>query len=348
MTARTWVGGNDDNNALAAANWSPAGTPQMGDDLTVVTGTLNIANTNLAKNVLNLQDATEGGGPVVLNLNGNARVGVAGSLFFGDNPTFNVTGFDRLDASGGLSAITGSIDLAKHSHLVVTGSLEFVYTDSLSGAAGSSIVNNGTIETEDGLVSVAVRGTGTLGFSGYHDGAGVSEITSAISHGQTIALDPAVFGMTLTLTHPDTFHGILDIIQPPFPSSGDVSVGTGWRQGDELRRQRQSADTQGRPPRSGHTQPGKSASSIHLGDLRNQQYDPRFPAGSGECDIIDCGDPEGSSGAETPGYGVTAGRWPVAAAGAARGIPFQPALAFRRPRLSANTQCRSAAIPASP
>lgn len=224
MTARTWVGGNDDNNALAAANWSPAGTPQMGDDLTVVTGTLNIANTNLAKNVLNLQDATEGGGPVVLNLNGNARVGVAGSLFFGDNPTFNVTGFDRLDASGGLSAITGSIDLAKHSHLVVTGSLEFVYTDSLSGAAGSSIVNNGTIETEDGLVSVAVRGTGTLGFSGYHDGAGVSEITSAISHGQTIALDPAVFGMTLTLTHPDTFHGILDIIQPPFPSSGDVSV----------------------------------------------------------------------------------------------------------------------------
>ena len=123
MTARTWVGGNDDNNALAAANWSPAGTPQMGDDLTVVTGTLNIANTNLAKNVLNLQDATEGGGPVVLNLNGNARVGVAGSLFFGDNPTFNVTGFDRLDASGGLSAITGSIDLAKHSHLVSPAAL---------------------------------------------------------------------------------------------------------------------------------------------------------------------------------------------------------------------------------
>ena len=224
MTDRTWVGGSDSNNALAAANWSPAGTPQRGDDLTVVTGTLNIANTNLAGNVLNLEDGAEGGGAVVLNLNGNASVGVAGSLFFGDDPTFNVAGVDLLNASGGLSAIDGTFDLASHAYLVVTGSLEFAYSDSLSGAAGSAIVNNGTIQTENGMVSVAVSGRGTLGFSGYHDGAGTSEITAAISQGQTIALNPAAFGMTLTLTNPDTFHGILDIVQPPVPSSSDVSV----------------------------------------------------------------------------------------------------------------------------
>jgi hypothetical protein len=68
MTDRTWIGGDDANNALAANNWSPAGTPQPGDDLTIVTGTLDIAHTNLAGDVLNLQDATEGGGSVVLDL----------------------------------------------------------------------------------------------------------------------------------------------------------------------------------------------------------------------------------------------------------------------------------------
>jgi hypothetical protein len=224
MADRTWVGGHNGNNALTAANWSPAGVPQPGDNLTVVTGTLDIAHTNLAGDVVHLQDAAEGGGPIVLDLNGKANIGVAGSLFFGDNPTINASGFDRLDASGGLSAITGTINLADHSHLVVTGRLEFAYTDFLHGPDDSTLINNGIIQTEDGTVSVPVRGTGTLGFSGYHDGHGFSQINAAISHGQTIALNPAVFGMTLDLTDPSTFHGTLDIVQPSFVSDGFVSV----------------------------------------------------------------------------------------------------------------------------
>jgi hypothetical protein len=39
MTARTWIGGTNGNNAMKAANWSPAGVPQHGDTLNASTGT---------------------------------------------------------------------------------------------------------------------------------------------------------------------------------------------------------------------------------------------------------------------------------------------------------------------
>ena len=149
---------------------------------------------------------------------------MAGSLFYGDNPTFNVAGYNRLCASGGLTAIDGSINLAANSHLVVTGSLEFTYADSLSGPANSVLVNNGTIQTADGVVSAPVKGHGTLGFFSYHDGRGEAEITSSIAHGQTVALNPAYLGINLTLTDPSTFHGILDITQQSGASQDTASV----------------------------------------------------------------------------------------------------------------------------
>jgi hypothetical protein len=210
---------------MAAANWSPSGTPQPSDNLTVVSGTLEISRTDLAGNVLNLQDSVVAGGPVVLDLNGDARVGVQGSLFFGDNPTINAAGSDRVDASGGLGAVQGTINLADHAHLIVTGTMQFAYTDTLAGPANAILTNNGTIKTENGNVSVAVNGNGTLGFSGYHDGHGFSLISAPIAGGQTVDLDAAVFGMTMTLTDPGDFHGLLKITQSPsVGSAGDVSV----------------------------------------------------------------------------------------------------------------------------
>jgi hypothetical protein len=91
MATRTWAGGHNGNDALTADNWSPAGVPQPGDNLTVVTGTLNITKTDLAGNKLNLLDDAVGAGPVVLDLNGKARIEAGGSLNFGDPLTVNAT-----------------------------------------------------------------------------------------------------------------------------------------------------------------------------------------------------------------------------------------------------------------
>src|SRR5690242_12983500 len=111
MTNRTWMGGHDGNDAGSSANWSPAGAPQRGDNLTVVDGTLAISRTDLAGDVLHLtQDySVVPMGPIVLDLNGNTKLGVDGWHFAGEQ--INVAGENRLDASGGLSGIFGTIDL---------------------------------------------------------------------------------------------------------------------------------------------------------------------------------------------------------------------------------------------
>jgi len=48
-----------------------------------------------------------GGGRPCLDLGGGARVAIDGSLQFGDPLTVNVTGIDRLDATGGFDFIGG-------------------------------------------------------------------------------------------------------------------------------------------------------------------------------------------------------------------------------------------------
>src|SRR5689334_726243 len=141
---------------------------------------------------------------------------------YGTSVQFDVTGSDRIDASG--AAMFGTINLAAHSHLVVTGNLNFIYTENLVGDPHSSITNNGAIMTENGNVSVPIDGHGTLGFSGYHDGMGSSTISAPIGGGQTVQLDPHFFGMQLTLTDPSDFHGQLDIVKPTTPVDGDIEI----------------------------------------------------------------------------------------------------------------------------
>ena len=152
----------------------------------------------------------------VLNFPAQSSIGVAGT-----RAQFDVTGNDVINDSG--YAISGTIDLAANSHLVVTGNLNFVYTDQLIGDPTGSITNNGSIMTMNGIVSVPVDGNGTLGFGGYHDGMGISSISAPIGSNQTVQLDPHSFGMRLTLADPADFHGLLNVMPNPLPG-GDVSV----------------------------------------------------------------------------------------------------------------------------
>lgn len=134
---------------------------------------------------------------------------------------FDVTGADRLDASG--TAMFGIVNLAAHSHLLNTGSLNFIYAEQLDGDPTASITNNGSIMTANGNVSVPIDGNGTLGFGGYHDSVGTSVISASVSRGQTVQLDPHSFGMNLELADARDFHGMLKIMPNSLPG-GDISV----------------------------------------------------------------------------------------------------------------------------
>lgn len=245
MTNRTWTGGHDGNDAGSAANWSPPGAPQPGDDLTVVSGTLEISPGDLAGNTLHLNDALVSGGdpsgngaPVVLDLNGwGATASIDGSLNFGDPLTANVTSLDFLDATGGFDDISGSINLADHAHLYVTGGqMQFFYGGELIGGEGSLLTNYGRIDlgasngptdapnvvAHPGTVSVLVNGSGTLAFHGYHNGYGYAGISAPITSAQTVELNPGSVGMTLTLFDPGDFHAMLRVDQ--VVGRGNVSV----------------------------------------------------------------------------------------------------------------------------
>jgi hypothetical protein len=197
MTARTWVGGQDGgNNAVSPNNWSPTGAPQPGDNLTVVTGTLDITGpSDLAGNTLHLQDEAIGGGPVVLDLNANgAAAAIDGSLNFGDGLIVNATGQDYLDALGGFNDIGGSINLADHAHLFMTGGeIQFFYGGYLAGGEGSKLTN--------------------YGYAG---------ISAPVTSAQTVELNPGSVGMTLTLFDPADFHALLSVHQ--VTGRGNVSV----------------------------------------------------------------------------------------------------------------------------
>ena len=117
--------------------------------------------------------------------------------------------------TGDVIAMLGKVSLAANSHLVNTGKMNFIYQEYLSGGAHSSLTNNGSIMTEDGNISVAINGHGTLGFSGYHDGPGHSTISAPISGGQTVELAASWWGMTLELADARDFHGLLKLDPNP-------------------------------------------------------------------------------------------------------------------------------------
>jgi len=115
MTDRTWIGGSAKNSIYAAANWSPEGVPEPGDQLFLLEGTANMRGADLSGNVIAM-GATNRLPPItpapaslspVLNVSGGATVKVAvGGDFFSptDNrSTINVSGRNNVDINSGTS-----------------------------------------------------------------------------------------------------------------------------------------------------------------------------------------------------------------------------------------------------
>jgi hypothetical protein len=232
MTSKTWIGGHAGNAAGSAANWSPTGAPQPGDNLTVVTGTLEIGG-RLAGDTLHLNDPGVAVGPVTLDLNGNANISIDGFLQAGNTLTVNVSGTDHLDATNGFATGSnqrgGTFNLAANSHLYVTGSMSFGYGGLVTGGHGAVLTNNGTLMLGastigtgvTGAVATTVNGTGTLVFRGYHSGGGTAEISSKIASTQHVELNPGDNGLTMILSDPKV-HALLSV--DPVVNRGVVSV----------------------------------------------------------------------------------------------------------------------------
>ena len=60
MTDRTWLGGGN-NHARNPNDWSPAGAPQPGDTLSMLNGTMNVRDDDLAGNAVHVGDPITGG-----------------------------------------------------------------------------------------------------------------------------------------------------------------------------------------------------------------------------------------------------------------------------------------------
>jgi hypothetical protein len=162
MTTRTWVGGlHSGYNALNAQAWSPAGAPQPGDYLQMVSGVMSVSHYDLAGNELHLGNGQTDAGYNMLNLNDGADVtanAVGRYLNFGDPLRINVTGTNHF-AADNLEAVQGTVSLAAHSNLVVTGNLQFAYFGDIVGTG--TITNNGLISIAQGDISAHVNGHGT-------------------------------------------------------------------------------------------------------------------------------------------------------------------------------------------
>ena len=141
MTTRTWVDPHSGHRASAwsnPGNWTPYGTPQAGDTLRMPTGRMTIEYSTLPAE-LHLGPASGhlSTGPITLNMvNGNATVGVRGNTYLNFDPadplTVTANGTDHL-AADNLSAVKGTVDVAAHSDLVVTGKMTFAYDGHLEG-----------------------------------------------------------------------------------------------------------------------------------------------------------------------------------------------------------------------
>jgi len=122
--------------------------------------------------------------------------------------TINAFGTDHLNADY-ISAVEGSVNIAAHSNLVVTGNMTFGYAGHLIGPG--TITNNGDISIADGDISANVKGHGTLELHNYHDGTGSQVISGAIGAGQTVWLVDHQHETHTELVNPNTFKAALEV-----------------------------------------------------------------------------------------------------------------------------------------
>jgi hypothetical protein len=96
MTTRSWIGGFNGNDIYAGANWSPAGTPAIGDTLNMRSGIASMSGGNLFGDTLSINTDTSSAQPysATVDLSGNAALSalVSHTAPVQQQVTFNVVG----------------------------------------------------------------------------------------------------------------------------------------------------------------------------------------------------------------------------------------------------------------
>ncbi len=234
MATLTWVGGGN-NRASNPHDWSPAQIPVSGDVLMMpLGGTMNIADTDLAGNTLEIGSAQAGSITTSLNLSHHAEVSLNEPFFSGTFSQINisVSGRDTLSINAPISSIgpfSGGpfvVDLAPDARL--TASLDLNYSKvTVNGAKGAELINDGstTFAGTSATINADVLGSGSFEvtalptFMGLLD-TGYLEFGDAVSRGETVDVGQSAQAQAgvlewdeLKIDQPREFHGSV-VLQP--------------------------------------------------------------------------------------------------------------------------------------
>ena len=128
MTDRTWIGGGN-NNARNPNDWSPTGAPQSGDTLSMINGTMNVRDDDLAGNAVHVGDPITGGQDT-FNLSHHAVLAVDHDLWRTDSEWRShgqqLSGSQSNDQSGTLNGV----------HAIITPDVLGIGSFTLSNAQG--------------------------------------------------------------------------------------------------------------------------------------------------------------------------------------------------------------------
>jgi hypothetical protein len=188
MTDRTWLGGGN-NNARNPNDWSPTGAPQSGDTLSMINGTMNVRDDDLAGNAVHVGDPITSGQDT-FNLSHHAVLAVVQNQFTSSETTVNVSGRDTLRFSSTFpsgSQVIANLD----PHARLTASFDMVFGGlTVNGDAGAKLINDqsDTLRGVQALITPDVLGIGSISVGSAQGVAGSIEFGHSVSRGQDVSV----------------------------------------------------------------------------------------------------------------------------------------------------------------
>jgi len=209
MTDRTWLGGGN-NNARNPNDWSPTGAPQSGDTLSMINGTMNVRDDDLAGNAVHVGDPITGGQDT-FNLSHHAVLAVMQNQDTSSDTTVNVSGRDTLRFSSVFpSGPQVIVNLESHAKLTASFNMTFGGL-TVNGGHRTELINDqsDTLNGVHAIITPDVLGIGSFTLSNAQGVGGFLEFGRSVSSEQSVSVggDPGRdLASGLQIDHPREFH----------------------------------------------------------------------------------------------------------------------------------------------
>jgi hypothetical protein len=232
MVSRTWLGGGN-NRASNPEDWSPAGVPQSGDTLTMMSGTINIRGNDLASpgiGGLSL-GGLDANGSTTINLT-NAKLGNPVTEFDAGTKV-NVHGSDTayLSLNGAHHGAGATVDLIANAHwsggfkeveanITVNGAGTNATFANVPGQITGNFANpqkQSVVEGGNAIINANVVGHGGFELDRFKGVGGQMEFMHSVGAKQTVTVNTGM----LRIDHPSQFLG--SVMIPSF-GSGDIDL----------------------------------------------------------------------------------------------------------------------------